>query len=65
MKPFKIEGDKLQGASIETLSDNGYGEVGPSYIEIIFEREITPVQARKLAKWLIKAADYVEKENGR
>jgi hypothetical protein len=65
MKPFKIEGDKFQGASIETTMEFDPTEIGYSYIEIIFEREITPVQARKLAKWLMKAADYVEKENGR
>lgn len=65
MKPFKIEGDTFHGASIETTMEFDATEVGYSYIEIIFEREITPAQARKLAKWLMKAADYVEKENGR
>lgn len=65
MKPFKIEDDKFQGASIETTMEFDASEIGYSYIEIIFERDITPVQARKLAKWLMKAADYVEKENER
>lgn len=65
MKPFKIEDDKFQGASVETTMEFNATEIGYSYIELVFERDITPVQARKLAKWLMKAADYVEKENGR
>lgn len=65
MKPFKFKDDKFQSASIGTTMEFDATEIGYSYIELVFERDITPVQARKLAKWLMKAADYVEKENGR
>jgi hypothetical protein len=61
MKPFKVEKDELFGfAGIEKAD---WPEGTETFIYIYFERDFTPKQARQFAKWLLKAADLVEKEN--
>jgi hypothetical protein len=63
MKPFKAEkDDRFQFASIE--KDN-WPKKSEAFIYINFETDFTPKKARQFAKWLLKAADLVEKENKR
>lgn len=52
MKPFKLEGEELA----EILHQGS--PTGKLVIDIKFD-SVTPAQARKLASWLIRAADHV------
>lgn len=56
MKTFDLAGEEFAG-----IYRQG-SPYGPEGIDVGGER-LTPVQARRLAKWLLKAADAVVKSN--
>lgn len=58
MKPIKISGEEF--ASICHIGT----PKGPLVIDVMMNT-LTPAEARRLAAWLLKAADYVGQKNRR
>jgi hypothetical protein len=64
-KPKAIRSEQLRAEVGEAFTCSESGKKYPWVIELSSEALLTPAKARKLADWLLDAADYVEGKNAR